>query len=162
VYPLEIADHVHAEIPSRRQRRHAHPRRVVRLADLLHEPVETALPQQRLQPVVERVSRRARHLRPRRHQLVLNPLRPPHRHRRSPRPRAPTAGNPNFQTSSTGCYPSLILYPYNGSGVAVVVSQLLVTVNANGTVTGTVCASWPNAIGTALPIGQQMSVDPSI
>src|SRR5271157_4582954 len=31
VYPLEIADHVHAEIPSRRQRRRAHPRRVVRL-----------------------------------------------------------------------------------------------------------------------------------
>jgi len=78
-------------------------------------------------------------------------------------------GNNNGQATITAAeftqilpYPSLILYPYNGSGVAVVVSQLLVTVNANGTVTGTVCASWPNAIGTALPIGQQMSVDPSI
>ena len=50
-------------------------------------------------------------------------------------------------------YPGLILYPYNGSGVEVVASQLLVTVNANGTATGTVCASWANANGTALPIG---------
>src|SRR5271166_1590964 len=64
VDPLEIADHVHAEIPSRRQRRRAHPRRIIRLADLLHERVETGFPQQRLQPVVERVSRRARHLPP--------------------------------------------------------------------------------------------------
>ena len=59
-------------------------------------------------------------------------------------------------------YPSLILYPYNGSGVAVVVSQLLVTANANGTATGTVCASWPNANGTARPTGQQITVDPSL
>jgi len=69
-------------------------------------------------------------------------------------------------------YPSLLLYPYNGSGVQVVVSQLLVTVN-NGTATGTVGAcptalnpsapcSWANANGAALPIGQQMSIDPSI
>ena len=75
VDPLEIADHVHAEVPPRRQRRRAHPRRVVGLAHLLHENVETGLPQQLLQPVVERVSRRARHLRPRRHQVLLN--RPP-------------------------------------------------------------------------------------
>jgi Flp pilus assembly protein TadG len=59
-------------------------------------------------------------------------------------------------------YPSLILYPYNGSTAAVVASQLLVTVNANGTATGTVCGSWPNANGTARPTGQQLSVDPSI
>src|SRR5271157_3948917 len=52
------------KIPSRRQRRRAHPRRIIRLADLLHERVETGFPQQRLQPVVERVSRRARHLPP--------------------------------------------------------------------------------------------------
>jgi len=59
-------------------------------------------------------------------------------------------------------YPALILYPYDGSGVQVEAAQLLVTVNANGTATGTVVSSWANANGTALPIGQQMSVDPSI
>jgi Flp pilus assembly protein TadG len=59
-------------------------------------------------------------------------------------------------------YPNLILYPYNGSGVAVVASQLLVSVNPNGTATGTVCGSWANANGTARPTGQQLSVDPSI
>ena len=59
-------------------------------------------------------------------------------------------------------YPSLILYPYNGSTVAVEGSQLLVTVNANGTATGTVCESWANANGTPRPAGQQLSVDPSI
>ena len=59
-------------------------------------------------------------------------------------------------------YPSLILYPYNGSTVAVEGSELQVTVNANGTATGTVCASWANANGTPRPTGQQLSVDPSI
>jgi Flp pilus assembly protein TadG len=59
-------------------------------------------------------------------------------------------------------YPNLILYPYNGSTAAVVVSQLLVTVNSNGTATGTVCGSWPNANGTARTVGSQLSVDPSI
>ena len=59
-------------------------------------------------------------------------------------------------------YPTLILYPYDASSVAVEVSQLLVTVNANGTATGTVCGSWANANGTARPTGQQLSVDPSI
>jgi Flp pilus assembly protein TadG len=70
-------------------------------------------------------------------------------------------GNNNGQATVTAAelaqilaYPSLILYPHNGSGVAVVVSQVLVTANANGTATGTVCASWPNANGTARPTGQ--------
>jgi Flp pilus assembly protein TadG len=58
-------------------------------------------------------------------------------------------------------YPNLILYPYNGSGVQVVLSQLLVT-TANGTATGTVCGSWPNANATARTVGTQLSVDPSI
>jgi Flp pilus assembly protein TadG len=58
-------------------------------------------------------------------------------------------------------YPNLILYPYSGSGVQVVVSQLLVT-TSNGTTTGTVCGSWPNANGTARTVGTQVSVDPSI
>jgi Flp pilus assembly protein TadG len=58
-------------------------------------------------------------------------------------------------------YPNLILYPYDGSGVQVVVSQLLVT-TSNGTATGTVCGSWPNANGTARTVGSQLSVDPSI
>lgn len=58
-------------------------------------------------------------------------------------------------------YPSLVLYPYNGGNAAVVVSQLLVT-TSNGSATGTVCGSWPNANGTARTIGSQLSVDPSI
>jgi Flp pilus assembly protein TadG len=58
-------------------------------------------------------------------------------------------------------YPNLILYPYDASAVQVVVSQLLVT-TSNGTVTGTVCGSWPNANGTARTVGQQLSLDPSI
>jgi Flp pilus assembly protein TadG len=70
-------------------------------------------------------------------------------------------------------YPNLILYPYDGSTAAVVVSQLLVTVNGNGTATGTVgtCpitgnssapCSWANANGTPLTVGTQLSIDPSI
>ena len=59
-------------------------------------------------------------------------------------------------------YPNLILYPYDGSSAAVVVSQLLVTVNSNGTATGTVQVSCANANGTVRPKNQQLSVDPSI
>jgi Flp pilus assembly protein TadG len=59
-------------------------------------------------------------------------------------------------------YPNLILYPYDGSTAAVVVSQLLVTVNPNGTATGTVQVSCANANGTVRPKNQQLSVDPSI
>ena len=59
-------------------------------------------------------------------------------------------------------YPNLILYPYSSTGVAVEVSQLLVTVNGNGTATGTVKGSWANANGTVRPTGQQLSIDPSI
>jgi Flp pilus assembly protein TadG len=58
-------------------------------------------------------------------------------------------------------YPNLILYPYDGSTAAVVVSQLLVTAS-NGTATGTVCGSWANANGTPRTTGQQISLDPSI
>jgi Flp pilus assembly protein TadG len=59
-------------------------------------------------------------------------------------------------------YPNVILYPYNASGAAVVVSQLQVTVNSNGTATGTVQVSCANANGTVRPKQQQISVDPSI
>jgi|SRR5579872_2348734 len=70
-------------------------------------------------------------------------------------------------------YPNLILYPYDGSAAAVVVSQLQVTVNGNGTATGTVgtCpvtgnssapCSWANANGTPLSVGTQLSIDPAI
>jgi hypothetical protein len=41
------------------------------------------------------------------------------------------------------------------------VSQLFVT-TSNGTATGTVCGSWPNANGTARMVGSQLSIDPSI
>jgi Flp pilus assembly protein TadG len=59
-------------------------------------------------------------------------------------------------------YPNLVLYPYDGSTAAVEVSQLLVTVNGDGTATGTVCGSWANANGTPRTIGQQLSIDASI
>jgi Flp pilus assembly protein TadG len=59
-------------------------------------------------------------------------------------------------------YPNLILFPYNGSTASVVVSQVQVMVNGNGTATGTICGSWANANGTAHAKGQQISVDPSI
>jgi Flp pilus assembly protein TadG len=70
-------------------------------------------------------------------------------------------------------YPNLILYPYDGTTAAVVVSQLQVTVNGDGTATGTVgtCpitgnpsapCSWANANGTPLPVGTQLSIDPGI
>jgi Flp pilus assembly protein TadG len=59
-------------------------------------------------------------------------------------------------------YPNVILYPYNASGAKVVVSQLLVTVNSNGTATGTVQVSCANTNGTVRPKNQQVSVDPSI
>jgi Flp pilus assembly protein TadG len=55
----------------------------------------------------------------------------------------------------------LVLYPYDGSTASVVVSQVLVT-TSNGTATGTVCGSWPNANGTARMVGSQLSIDPSI
>lgn len=42
---------------------------------------EARLAQHSLQTIVERVARRARHLSPRRHQIVLNRRRPTHRHR---------------------------------------------------------------------------------
>lgn len=58
-------------------------------------------------------------------------------------------------------YPNLILFPYDGSTAAVVVSQLLVT-TSSGTVTGTVCGSWANGNGTPRTTGQQVSLDPSI
>ena len=58
-------------------------------------------------------------------------------------------------------YPSLILYPYSGAQVQVVLSQLLVTVN-NEVATGTVIGSWPNANATARPQNQQLPIDPSV
>jgi Flp pilus assembly protein TadG len=78
-------------------------------------------------------------------------------------------GNNNAQATITAAelsqileYPSLILYPYSGSAVAVELSELQVTVNANGTATGTVCESWANANGAPRPVGQQLSVASSI
>jgi hypothetical protein len=70
-------------------------------------------------------------------------------------------------------YPNLILFPYDGSTAAVVVSQLQVTVSGSGSATGTVgtCpitgnssapCCWANANGTPLPVGTQLSIDPGI
>ena len=57
VDPLEIADHMHAEIATRRQRGRAHSRRVERLAGLLNEYVEAGLAQELLQAIVKHVAR---------------------------------------------------------------------------------------------------------
>ena len=59
VDPLEVADHVHPEVPPRRKRRRAHPRRVIRPAHSFNERVKSGFPKQILQAIVERVSRRA-------------------------------------------------------------------------------------------------------
>ena len=84
VDPLEIADHVHAEITTGRQRRGTHPRRVVWLALILDENVEASLRQQGLQPIVKGVPRRTWYLGPGRDQVVLSPGLPSHRHRKTP------------------------------------------------------------------------------
>src|SRR3954452_12641462 len=65
---LEVADQVHAEVAARRQRRPAPLAGVVGRALPLGEAVEPGLDQDRLQPVVEGVPRRARQLRPAEHQ----------------------------------------------------------------------------------------------
>ena len=72
VDPLEVADHVHAEIPPRRERRRAHPRRVIRLAHPFNGSIEPGT-KQVLPAIVERVSRRARHRRPRRQRIAPEP-----------------------------------------------------------------------------------------
>ena len=69
---LEVADQQHPEVPSRRHRRPPHDRRVERRAHILDEAVEARRRQNRVQPIVERVPRRARHVPPRHHQIGLN------------------------------------------------------------------------------------------
>jgi Flp pilus assembly protein TadG len=59
-------------------------------------------------------------------------------------------------------YPNLILFPYDGSTASVVVSQVQVMVNGDGTATGTVCGSWANNNGTPRAKGTQMPIDASI
>jgi len=59
-------------------------------------------------------------------------------------------------------YPNLILYPYDAAAVQVVVSELSLVTNRDGTVTGTVVWSCPNGNANARPQNQQMSVDPDI
>src|SRR6185369_15951885 len=69
--PLEIADHVHAEVPTRRHRRRAHLPCVIRLACPLDKGIETARDQYFLKPVVKHMARRARHLCPGHDQITL-------------------------------------------------------------------------------------------
>ena len=71
VYAFEITDQQHAEVAPRRQRRAAATRRIVLRALPLNEPVEARRDQHSLQSVVEHVSRRARHLRPRNQHVRL-------------------------------------------------------------------------------------------
>src|SRR3954454_4606624 len=55
--PLEVTDHVHAEIAPRRHRGCAHLRRVIGLAHRLDKKVKTAGDQYFLKPIVEYMSR---------------------------------------------------------------------------------------------------------
>src|SRR3954452_5191093 len=80
VDPLEVADQQHTEVPPRWQRRPALPRRVVRRALALDEAVEPGAEQFGLEPVVERVAWRARHLRPGPQQFRLPIPLPSQRH----------------------------------------------------------------------------------
>src|SRR3954462_15314072 len=84
VDPLEIPDHVHAEVPARRHRGCAHGLGVERSAGVLHESVEPGSEQHLLQAVVEHVAGRARHLGPHHHQLALTIALPTHRHSQTP------------------------------------------------------------------------------
>src|SRR4051812_44081289 len=78
--PLEITDHVHAEVTARRYRRGTHLRRVIGLARRLDKPVKTARDQHFLKPLVKHMTRRAWYLRPGHHQIALTIALPPHRH----------------------------------------------------------------------------------
>ena len=84
VDPLEIADHVHPEVPARRDRRRAHLRCVVRPAGRLRESVEAGVDQHPLKPIVENAPRRPRHLPPRHHQFALTIPLPTQRHPGNP------------------------------------------------------------------------------
>ena len=99
---LEVADQVHPEVAARRQRRPAPLAGVVGRALPLGEAVEPGLDQDRLQPVVEGVPRRARQLRPAEHQVGLSLALPSQRHVR-PRPVTAAANQPD-PNSSTACY----------------------------------------------------------
>jgi Flp pilus assembly protein TadG len=68
----------------------------------------------------------------------------------------------NAELNQILAYPNLVLYPYDGSSASVVVSQVQVVTNGNGTATGTVCGSWANVNGTPRTQGTQISIDPSI
>src|SRR3984893_754369 len=81
---FEIANHMHAEIAARRQRRCAHLWRIEWLAGLFDESVKPSLRQQFLQAIVEHVSRRARHLSPCHEEVALKLTFTPHRHRCHP------------------------------------------------------------------------------
>ena len=71
---LEVADHVHAgnTVPAEATARPSAARNTA--CTPLQRTRRIRLPEQVLQAIVERVPRRARHLRPRRHQIILNNL----------------------------------------------------------------------------------------
>src|SRR6185436_12084995 len=103
VDPFKVPDHVHPEIPTGRHRGRAHGLGVVRAAGFFHEAVEPGSHQHLLQPIVEHVARRARHLGPHHHQRALTIALPTHRHRQTPT-RSLATSSQTAPTSSTGCY----------------------------------------------------------
>ena len=104
VDPLEIADHVHAEIAPREQRGSAHPRRIIRLAGLFDESVEASFGQKILKTVVKHMAWRTRNLRPSYHEIALNLTLTTHRHPTNPVRISMFKRNQATATSSTRCY----------------------------------------------------------
>src|SRR3954454_24485552 len=82
--PSKYPTMLHAEVPAGRHRGRAHGLGVERSAGVLHEAVEPSCDQHLLQPIVEHVTRRARHLGPHHHQVALTIALPTHRHSQTP------------------------------------------------------------------------------
>jgi hypothetical protein len=101
---LEVAHHVHPEVPPRRHRWRPHLRSVEGLAGRFRKRVETGLDQYLLKSIVEYMPRRARHLPPRHHQVALSLPLPPQRHHQVPNQSLTDAWSQSRRTSSTGCY----------------------------------------------------------
>ena len=105
---LEVAHQQHPEIHARRNRRPTLNRRVVRAAELFHEPIEPRLVQHLIHPLVERVPGRPGQLRGRHPQPFLHSTSTTQRHPHPPLAARltihgyrPQLRDANF---STGCY----------------------------------------------------------
>ena len=111
IQAFEVADQQQPEVDPRRQARPSHRRRVERAARLLHERIEARVVQEDIQPLVERVRRRARQLGHRDPQALLSApfASRAHRHGRQCSTRDRSCRSPyclsmtNPVTCTTGC-----------------------------------------------------------